>query len=108
MGVAGTRQRVGWETERSVTLPQASQTNLGTALTDNPVIAIFDNQASVAVSVYANDILWKTFAAGSALVLDFRANNGLAPNFTPDIGTQFSISASGGTGDFKLSILNAR
>lgn len=101
--------RAAPDTERSVTgaftgTPQ----NLGTVLTVNPIIAIFDNQSTVSVAVAFQGVTWKTFSAGEALVLDMRGNNGQAPTYTFDLGTQFTVTATGGTGSFRLSILYAR
>lgn len=76
----------------------------------NPVIIIFDNLSTVPVSISVNDltgaILWKTFAAGSALVLDLRCQQGLAPNFTFDKGTTFF--GNGASGDFSISYIYAK
>jgi hypothetical protein len=97
------------DTERTISgaFTGVSQ-NLGTALSENPIIAIFDNQSTVPVVVYINGIQWKTFAAGSALVLDMRSNHGEAATYTFALGDQFSIIATGGTGLFSLAILIAR
>lgn len=101
--------RAAPDTQRTVTgaftgVPQ----NLGTPLTINPIIAIFDNQSTIAVDVSFGGILWKTFSAGEALVLDMRGNSGSAPSYTFDVGTQFTVTATGGIGSFRLSILYAR
>ncbi len=101
--------RAAPDTERSVTgaftgVPQ----NLGTPLTVNPIIAIFDNQSTVAISVAFSGVTWKTFPAGEALVLDMRGNHGDAATYTFDLGTQFTVTGTGGTGSFRLSILYAR
>lgn len=97
------------DTERSVTGPFTGVAqNLGTVLTENPIIVIFDNQSTVAVAVYMNGVLFKTFSAGQAMVLDMRANNGQASTYTFPLNTQFSVIATGGTDSFYLSILFAR
>ncbi len=98
------------ETERALaaTSFNGSQQNIGTALTNNPVIIVFDNQTDVSVPLYINNVKYKTFASGQSFVLDCRANHGIAANFTFSIGTQFSTNASvGTTGSFLISILNA-
>lgn len=105
-------QRTGWDTERS----RASTTFNGTFLTIgsvlqfNPVIIIFDNQTDVAVPISVDGTnIWKTFSAGQSLVMDCRANHGIATNWTPDLGLQFSTNASVGTsGSFRISINYAR
>lgn len=76
-------------------------------LTECPAIIIFDNQSTVAVKISFDDgtTTWKTFSAGEALVLDLRANHGIATNFTFDKGTR--ISGNGASGDFSVSYLYA-
>src|SRR5260221_12627845 len=89
------------DTERSLAGPFSGVAqNIGTVLTVNPVIIVFDNQSSVAVQVSFGGIAWKTFAAGEALVLDMKTNSGSAATFTFDLGTQFSLIATAGTGSF--------
>lgn len=96
------------DTQRSLAGPfSGSAQNVGTALTVNPIIAVLDNQSSVAVDLYINAILWKTFSAGEALVLDMRSNHGNASTWTFKLGTQFSVIATGGSGSFYISILYA-
>ena len=100
---------VGFDTERVVTGPFTGiAQNLGAILAFNPVIAILDNQSTVSIAVVVNGVTWKTFEAGEALVLDFRANHGIAANYTISLGTQFTVIGTGGTGSFRLSILYAR
>ncbi len=99
-----------FDTERTAVVPtSATFTTVGTALTHNPVILIFDNQstATAGISVDGTNV-WKTFTAGEALVLDLRANSGSAPTFTIPIGTQFLVNgAATATGNFKISIIYA-
>jgi hypothetical protein len=98
------------ERARAATTFNGSYLNIGTALTDNPVMIIFDNQTDVDVplSVTGNST-WKTFSPGEAIILDMRANHGIASNFTIDAGTQFSTNASVGTsGSFRISVINTR
>lgn len=110
--VPNNSQRCQFETERSraSTTFTGSYLNIGSALTKNPVIIIFDNQTDVDVPLSIDGTnTWKTFSAGEALVLDLRANHGIAANFTFDIGTQFQTNAAvGTTGSFRISIINAR
>lgn len=103
-------QRAVFDTERIVTgaFTGLFQT-IGTPLTENPVIMIFDNQSTVSIEVSVDGTnTWKTFPVGEALVLDFRAAHGIASNFTPDLGTQFYARGTAGTGSFSISILYAR
>ena len=104
-------QRATPETERSLASTSFDGTDqlIGTALTENPVIVVFDNQTDVEVPLYINGILYKTFVAGDVFLLDLRANHGMAADMTFDIGTVFSTNASVGTsGSFRISILYAR
>lgn len=105
-------QRMGWDTERSRASTTFNGTflNIGTPLTVNPVTIIFDNQSDVSVPVSVDGVnIWKTFSAGQALVLDCRANHGIAATWEPDIGTQFSTNAAvGTTGSMRISINYAR
>lgn len=101
--------RVGFDTERTVTGPFTGVAqNLGTPLGFAAVLAVMDNQSTVAVQVVVNGNVWKTFPAGEALVLDLRGNAAHAPTFAADANTQFQIIATGGTGVFSLAILYAR
>lgn len=72
----------------------------------NPTIIIFDNFSAVAVVIYINDVRWKTFSAGEALVLDMRAAHGIAANHTFSVGTK--IYGLGASGDFSVSYLYAK
>lgn len=76
-------------------------------LTQNPVIIIFDNQSTVAIAISTDGgtTTWRTFPAGEALVLDLRGNNGVAANYTFDVGTSFW--GNGASGNFSISYLYA-
>jgi len=109
--MANNSQRVGWDTERSLaaTSFDSTQQNIGTELTENPTIIIYDNQTDVSVPLYVDGVLWKTFSAGEAIIEDLRGNKGIASNYTIDLGTQFSTNAAVGTsGSFRISIQYAR
>lgn len=101
-------QRAFYGTELSATMT-GSALLIGT-LIFNPAIIIFDNQGAASVGIYVNGTaaanLWKTFSPGEALVLDLRAANGEAPNFTNDIGTTFY--GLGASGFFSISFLYAK
>lgn len=105
-------QRVGFDTERALAATSFDGTykNIGSTLTENPVVIIFDNQTNVSVPLSVNgSSTWKTFSAGEAFILDLRANHGVASNYTIDKGTQFSTNASAGTsGSFRISLIYAR
>lgn len=105
----GIGARVGFDTERTVTGPFTGVAqNLGTPLSYAAVMAVFDNQSTVAVQVVVNGEVWKTFPAGEGLVLDWRGNAGQAPTFAADAGTQFQVIGTTGTGLFSLAIIYAR
>lgn len=76
----------------------------------SPVVVIFDNQGTVPIAVYVNGTaagnLWRTFPGGEALVLDLRCQSGVAPNFTPAIGTAFY--GNGASGTFSISYVHAQ
>lgn len=96
--------------QRAIPATELIQTMTGSnvligTLSQSPVIIIFDNLSTVAVTISIGLIQWKTFAAGEALVLDMRGNNGIAPNFTFDVGT--SIFGNGASGQFSVSYLYA-
>lgn len=71
-----------------------------------PVHVIFDNLGTVTVTIYINGVQWKTFAGGSALVLDMRANHGIAPNYAFNTGD--TISGNGASGDFSVAYTYAK
>lgn len=98
------------DVERSATVPtSATFTTVGTALTHNPVVIIFDNQSTVSAQVSWDGVnVWKTFTAGEALVIDCVANAGNAPTRVIPQGTQFFVNgAAAATGSFRISILYA-
>lgn len=86
-----------------------STVQIGT-LPQSPVILIFDNLSTVSVQIYVNgttaDKLWKTFPAGEAILLDCRANNGVAPNYTFAVGTTFF--GNGASGNFSITYTYAQ
>ena len=71
-------------------------------LEENPVHIIFDNESDVEVEVGTDaDTVWKTFGAGTAVLLDMRANHGIADNMTFRKGKRFYIkSTAGAAGNF--------
>lgn len=104
--------RVGFDVERSraSTTFNGSYQTIGNPLDKNPVVIVFDNQSNVSVPLSVDAVnTWKTFSAGECFVLDLRANSGIAPNYTMDIGTQFFTNATvGTTGSFYISVIYAR
>lgn len=83
-----------------------SKVQIGTLL-HNPVMIIFDNLGTDTVEISKDiDPTWKTFAPGSALVLDLRCQQGKAPNFTFRTGMTFF--GNGASGDFSISYVYAK
>ncbi len=109
MSNCNTSQRTGWPNE--LTASMTGSTVLLGVLTQNPVVMFFDNQSSADVAISVNDstggTVWRTFPAGEALTIDFRANHGLASNFTPDIGTTFYGTGTNLAGKFSISYVYA-
>lgn len=72
-------------------------------LPNPPVHIIFDNQADVevAISIDGGTTTWRTFPAGEAVLLDLRANHGIAPNGTFPEGMSFY--GNGASGVFSIS-----
>jgi len=95
-------------TELSATM-SGSAVLIGT-LPVSPVALIFDNQGTVSVGIYVNGTaagnLWRTFPGGEAMILDLRSQSGVAPNFTPAIGTTFY--GNGASGTFSISYVYAQ
>lgn len=76
-------------------------------LTKSPVIIVFDNQGTASVALSIDGVnTWRTFPGGEALLLDLRANHGIAPNFTIPAGTTFY--GNGASGTFSISYLAAQ
>lgn len=97
--------------QRAIPAPELIATMTGSnvvigTLVESPVIMILDNQSTVSIVISINGVSWKTFPAGEALVLDFRANHGIASNFTLDRGTV--ISGNGASGNFSVSYFYAQ
>lgn len=100
----------GFDTERTVSGPfTGSFQTLGSILSHNPVILIFDNQSTVSCEISVDGVkTWKTFPAGEAMILDLRANHGIASTYAININTQFYVKGTGGTGLFSIAILYAQ
>jgi len=99
--------------QNALAAPELTATMTGTftqigTLIASPVIIIFDNQGTVAVAISLDGgtTTWRTFPAGEAVLLDMRANHGIAPNYTFAQGTSFS--GNGASGTFSISYLYAQ
>ena len=74
------------------------------SLTENPIHIIFDNQSDTAIGIsFDASTIWHTFPAGEAIILDLRANHGIAPNLTMRKNTSFYAIGTAGTGIFSIS-----
>ena len=81
--------------------------SMGT-LAEEPVVLFFINDSNVSVIITDDPAVnGLTLAAGRAVVLDCRANNGLSQFFTFSKGTEFFISGSAGTGNITISNIYA-
>ncbi len=100
-------QRCAWPNEQAATMI-GSVVKIAT-LDFNPVMLIFDNQGSASVAISVNDptgaSVWHTFPAGEAIIMDMRANHGIASNFCPSIGDTFY--GNGASGTFSISYVYA-
>lgn len=103
-------QRLSFDTEMSVTAPFTASAQLLGVLANEPVLILFKNQSNVSVFLADNDGATKgtTMVAGEEIIMDLRANNGVAVNMGFPIGTPFFVTGTGGTGSFKVSILYAK
>jgi len=79
-------------------------------LTNNPVMILFKNQSDQIAFLADNNGTTKgtTMAVGEEIILDCRANKGMAANGAFPIGTSFYVTAPVGTGNFKISVIYAR
>jgi len=70
----------------------------------NPVQIIFDNQSAVDIEISNNGTsTWHTFPAGEAIILDMRANHGIADNFTFVAGMKLYAKGTAGANAFSIS-----
>lgn len=103
-------QKLAFDTELSLAASSFTGTPVlvGT-LTNNPVMILFKNQTSVVAFLADNNGSTKgtTMAIGEEIILDCRANHGVAANMSFPIGTGFYVTAAAGTGSFKISVLYA-
>lgn len=89
-----------------ITAMTGSNVLIGT-LAFNPTIIVLDNQSTTSVVLSINDVVWKTFTGGEALVLDMRGNHGIAPNYTFQVGDSF-FGEGAANGSFSISYLYAK
>lgn len=79
---------------------------LGSPISIAPAIIIIQNDATQDV-ILSDDGTTDglTIPTGVRLVLDLRANHAKDWEFTFPVNTQFYVSASAGTGDFRMSLI---
>ncbi len=111
--MANNRNRAKFDTELSYNTAAGTGSPIAfsATLTQDPVLIIFDNQSNVSVFVSDENgsTKGKTFAAGSAVIIDCEANRETnAENLSWPIGTQFYATSAPGTGPFKISAVYAR
>ena len=104
-------QNMQFDTELSLAASSftGSPVFIGT-LSNEPVIIRFANQSNQSVFVADNPGSTKgmTLVANETVIMDCRANNGVARNMGFPINTSFYATASSGTGAFKISVVYAR
>lgn len=89
-----------------ITAMTGSNVLIGTLLY-NPTIIVLDNQSTTSVVLSINNVQWKTFTGGEALVLDMRAAHGNATNYTFQVGDSF-FGNGAANGSFSISYLYAK
>lgn len=73
-----------------------------------PVVLIIQNDTTVTVTMSQDGVLNAlTLVSGTKLVLDMRANHGIAPNWTFGEGINFFVKGTAGTGLFKIATIFA-
>ena len=99
-----------FDTELSVTAPFTGVPQFLGVLQNESVLILFKNQTTVPAFLADNPGTTKgtTMAAGEEIIMDCRANTGIAANMGFPIGTAFYVTGTAGTGSFKVSILYAR
>lgn len=103
-------QRLTFDVELSLAAPFTGVAQLIGILRNEPVIMFFRNQSDQAVFIADNAGATNgmTMVAGEEIVLDCRSNSGKAVNMGFPIGTAFYVTATGGTGTVRISVLYAK
>lgn len=104
-------QRAAFDEELTIAASTFDGTSklIGT-LTNNPVILLIKNDTDQSVFFADNNgsTNGTTMIAGERMVIDSRANHGVADNFCFPIGTNFYATGSAGTGNFRIGVIYAR
>lgn len=103
------RAKLGEEMQRNASTFDGSTQLLGT-FSERPVMVIIQNDTTVSVVLKDDPTMTAgiTFVAGTKMILDMRANNGMAAFFTFDDGSSLYASGAAGTGLFKVAYIYAR
>jgi hypothetical protein len=102
-------EKYSFDTQLSLAAPFTGAAQLVGTLTNNPVMILFKNQSTVSVFLADNSGSTKgtTMAVGEEIILDLATNRELATKRSWPIGTSFYVTGTGGTGDFKISVIIA-
>jgi hypothetical protein len=103
-------QKFAFGTELAVAAPFTAASQLLGTITNEPVVIIFKNQSNVPVFVADNAgaTNGSTLVAGENMIIECRANKGVAINGGWPIGTSFFITGSAtSTGSFRATIVYA-
>jgi hypothetical protein len=98
-------QRTSYPAELSVTAAFTGVQQLLGVTSQEAILWIPDNQSDVDVAFYINGVLWKTFQAGEALVVDANSDKGKAPLLPLPKGSRLSVVGTAGTGAFRVSLI---
>ena len=105
-------EKLGFGIEQSLaaTLFDSTMQAIGDPLPNASITLIIDNQTDVSVPISVDGTnIWKTFAAGEALVLDIATNKGNAATRNAEKHIQFFTNAAVGTsGSIRISYNYAR
>lgn len=103
-------QRLYFDTEMSLSGPFTGVPQLIGILQNEPVMLLIKNQTNLTVFFADNSggVKGTTMVAGESIVLDCRANAGKAVNMGFPSGTPFFLTATGGSGAFKVAVLYAQ
>jgi hypothetical protein len=100
-----------FDTELRLAAPFTGVAQLLGTLTHNPSILFFKNDSDVEVFLADNDGSTKgtTMSPGEKIVLDNVTNrNRDAITFTWQIGTEFYVTGTAGTGSFRIGVIYAK
>lgn len=109
MGIGS--QSAAFDTELRVTAPFTGVAQLLGTLTNNPAMLLVKNDSDTTVFFADNNGSTKgtTMVQGERMVLDCTTNRtGNEDTLTFNIGTQFYVTGTGGTGAFRVGVIYAK